>query len=100
MTQLIENKGPGPRLLDTIARGRDAAELFEPSMTAHSFLSRLKALQPNPRQRRPSLATGTGDEMRGASPDVPAGAIRLAEILCASPRRNRFGKHLGLRRWF
>ena len=52
------------------------------------------------RQRRASLATEPGDPTRGASPDIPAGANRLAEILGASPRRNRFGEHLGLRRWF
>jgi hypothetical protein len=68
-------------------------------MTAQ-LLTRLKALQPSPRQRRAPLATDTGDATRGFSPDVPAGAIRLAEILGASPRRNRFGEHLGLRRWF
>lgn len=37
---------------------------------------------------------------RGMSPDIPQGAARLAEILGASVRRNRFGEHLGLRRWF
>jgi hypothetical protein len=69
-------------------------------MNTSTLLARLKALQPNPRQRRAPLATDTGDATRGASPDIPAGADRLTEILGASPRRNRFGEHLGLRRWF
>src|SRR5579862_2604180 len=100
MTQLIENKGPGTCLLVTIARGRNADESCEHSMTTHPILSRLKALQPSPRQRRTTLATNTGEGTRGFSPNVPAGAGRLAEILGASPRTNRFGEHLGLRRWF
>lgn len=69
-------------------------------MTTHPILSRLKALQPSPRQRRGPRATEPDGSTRGFSPDVPAGAIRLAEILGASPGRNRFGEHLGLRRWF
>ena len=69
-------------------------------MTTQPILSRLKALQPSPRQRRVPLATEASDATRGLSPDIPAGAGRLAEILGASPRRNRFGEHLGLRRWF
>jgi uncharacterized protein len=69
-------------------------------MTTHPILGRLKALQPNPRQRRVPLAIHASNATRGLAPDIPAGAIRLAEILGASPRRNRFGEHLGLRRWF
>ena len=69
-------------------------------MTAHVLLNRLKALQPSPRQRRMPLATEAGDTTRGLAPDIPAGADRLAEILGAAPRSNRFGEHLGLRRWF
>lgn len=63
-------------------------------------LSRLKALQPSPRQRRVPLASEASNATRGLAPDIPAGAGRLAEILGASPRSNRFGEHLGLRRWF
>ena len=37
---------------------------------------------------------------RGHVPDVPAGAERLALILGATTRENRFGAHLALRRWF
>ena len=69
-------------------------------MNTPTLLTRLKALQPSPRQRRAPLATGTSDAVRGVSPDIPAGTGRLAEILGASVRRNRFGEHLGLRRWF
>jgi hypothetical protein len=36
----------------------------------------------------------------GTSPDVPEGAERLAQILGAAIRENKFGAHLGLRRWF
>ncbi len=69
-------------------------------MTAHLLLNRLKALQPSPRQRRAPLASQPDDATRGLAPDIPAGAERLAEILGASPQSNRFGEHLGLRRWF
>ena len=65
--------------------------------------SRLKALQ------RPSAGASGGaskatsialDNWRGLGPDIPAGAERLAEILGAMPKRNQFGEHLLLRRWF
>ena len=69
-------------------------------MNTPSLLTRLKALQPSPRQRRAPLATEASNATRGLAPDIPAGADRLAEILGASPRSNRFGEHLGLRRWF
>ncbi|MGB9245981.1 MAG: ribonuclease H-like domain-containing protein [Candidatus Acidiferrales bacterium] len=46
-----------------------------------------------PRERRFEALPGT-------SPDVPEGAERLASILGASIRENKFGAHLGLRRWF
>lgn len=54
--------------------------------------SGLKALRPAPRRRDATP--------RGYVPDVPEGAGRLAELLGASPGRNRFGEHLALRRWF
>ncbi len=69
-------------------------------MSTSTLLNRLKALQPSPRQRRAPLAAESADATRGLAPDIPAGAERLAEILGASPQRNRFGEHLGLRRWF
>ncbi len=61
--------------------------------------SRLKALQ------RPATASRiyvdeAAHEWRGISPDLPAGAQRLAEILGAAPSRTKFGEHLALRRWF
>jgi uncharacterized protein len=59
--------------------------------------SRLAALKP---ARRRPVAHGADDTPRGLAPDVPEGAARLAEILGASTRANRFGEHLGLRRWF
>jgi len=34
------------------------------------------------------------------APDIPEGSARLAELLGAMPAKNRFGEHLGLRRWF
>jgi uncharacterized protein len=37
---------------------------------------------------------------RGASLEVPEGAERLAQLLGADFRRNRYGEHLVLRRWF
>ncbi len=40
------------------------------------------------------------DQRRGMSPELPAGAERLAGILGATPCRNEFGEHLALRRWF
>lgn len=32
--------------------------------------------------------------------EIPAGAERLAEILCGQTQRNEFGEHLAVRRWF
>lgn len=68
-------------------------------MTATRMLSRLSALQPDPRRPR-RVAGGPPDAIRGFSPDLPAGAEPLARLLGASIRSNRFGQHLGLRRWF
>jgi uncharacterized protein len=55
-----------------------------------------------PARRRDALLPSdhTSDSVRGFVPEVPTGAERLAEILGAMPRSNRFGEHLGLRRWF
>jgi uncharacterized protein len=58
-------------------------------------LSRLKALQPARR-----AASAAAEPRRGYASDIPAGAERLAQILGAAPRTNRFGEHLALRRWF
>ncbi len=72
--------------------------------------ARLKALQrPAGTNSTPALAAAMvrrpvplaeDKEARGLRPDVPAGAERLAEILGATPKRNKFGEHLALRRWF
>jgi uncharacterized protein len=40
------------------------------------------------------------EPLPGMSPDVPEGAELLARILGAIVRENKFGPHLGLRRWF
>jgi len=63
------------------------------SATTHDRFARLAALKP---ARRGGPASPIG----GFAPDIPAGAEGLAQILGATPRRNRFGEHLGLRRWF
>src|SRR5215470_11249020 len=55
--------------------------------------ARLKALTP----RRRYMPTA---EPRGFAPDIPEGAERLAELVGASLRTNKFGEHLGLQRWF
>lgn len=54
--------------------------------------ARLKALTP---VRKGALAAP-----RGVLPDIPDGADRLAGILGAGLRRNRYGEYLALRRWF
>jgi uncharacterized protein len=58
--------------------------------------ARIGALRP----ARRSAALPSDEARRGHVPDVPAGAERLAEILGATARENRFGAHLGLRHWF
>lgn len=63
--------------------------------------SGLAALKPVP--RREYVPVGAGDSeplVRGITPEIPAGAERLAQILGAVPRSNQFGEHLWLRRWF
>ncbi|MGC1829766.1 MAG: ribonuclease H-like domain-containing protein [Candidatus Acidiferrales bacterium] len=58
--------------------------------------SRLAALKP----ARRSASLPNDQPRRGLAPEVPEGSARLAEVLGASARGNRFGEHLGLRRWF
>ena len=67
------------------------------SATTLDRFARLKALQ---RPVASSTASAFSDNWRGLSPDIPAGAARLAQILGALPKRNQFGEHLALRRWF
>ncbi|HTX14808.1 MAG TPA: ribonuclease H-like domain-containing protein [Candidatus Baltobacteraceae bacterium] len=62
----------------------------------HDRFARLAALRPA--RRSATLADHEGP--RGHVPEIPAGAERLAQILGAYTRENRFGPHLGLRRWF
>ena len=61
-----------------------------------NFSRRLKALEP-PSRRNAARST---ESQRGYVPDIPEGAERLARILGAAPQRNKFGEHVGLRRWF
>jgi uncharacterized protein len=68
-------------------------------VSSSSLLGRLKALRPATGRRAVS-AGSTGGALRGISPDLPAGAERLSEILDARPSRNEFGEHLAVRRWF
>jgi uncharacterized protein YprB with RNaseH-like and TPR domain len=70
-------------------------------MTISHLLGRLKALQPHP-ARRDAVSTLAGSDAPspGHSPNIPEGAARLAEILGAKTRSNRFGEHLALRKWF
>ncbi|MGH9688751.1 MAG: ribonuclease H-like domain-containing protein [Candidatus Acidiferrales bacterium] len=60
--------------------------------------SALAALRPP--QRREGTDECDPKIVRGFATEIPIGAERLANILGAAPRRNRFGEHLGLRRWF
>ena len=43
---------------------------------------------------------GIEGEVRGMRAEVPEGAERLARLLGATARANKYGEHLGLRRWF
>lgn len=65
---------------------------------AHDPIMGLAALKPV--LRRQKMPAASSNDVCGMTPDVPPGADRLAQLLGASPRRNRFGEHLGLRRWF
>ena len=67
---------------------------------ARDPFSGLAALRPA-RQRDSATRSDDAPEVsRGFVPEIPAGAERLAQILGATPQSNRFGEHLGLRRWF
>jgi uncharacterized protein len=58
-------------------------------------LARIAALKPT----RPDWHVQSGPP-RGTAPEHPEGAARLADLLKASTRRNHFGEHLALRKWF
>jgi len=66
------------------------------SSSVQDRFARIGALKP----ARRNTAPRDDGFPRGHVPDVPAGAERLAQILGATTRDNRFGPHLGLRRWF
>jgi uncharacterized protein len=68
-------------------------------MTVLDSLAHLKALQPTPR-RAVTVSVDPWDAPGGFSPEMPAGAQRLSEILGAQPKQNRFGEHLWVHRWF
>ena len=53
-----------------------------------------------PAQIRRLVSLAEDDANRGMRPDIPAGAERLAHLLGATPRANKYGEHLALRRWF
>lgn len=59
--------------------------------------ARLAALKP---ARKRVVGTAAEAEPRGLVPDIPEGAERLAYLLGATTRQNRFGEHLAMRRWF
>jgi uncharacterized protein len=70
-------------------------------VTSSRLLGRLKALQPAPSRGKAVSSPAAADAtLPGHSPNIPEGATRLAEILEASVRSNKFGEHLALRRWF
>jgi uncharacterized protein YprB with RNaseH-like and TPR domain len=62
--------------------------------TTQDKLARIGALKPATKR------AAAGEEPRGFRADIPAGSERLAQILGATARNNKFGDHLGLRRWF
>lgn len=67
---------------------------------ARDPFSGLAALRPARRRDPIPLSDDASEAVRGFVPEAPAGAERLAQILGASARDNRFGGHLALRRWF
>jgi len=66
------------------------------STSMQDRFARIGALKP----ARRNAAFSDDSFPRGHVPEIPAGAERLAQILGATTRENRFGEHLGLRRWF
>lgn len=66
------------------------------SVTTSDRFARVAALKPARGRRAVEMEW----KQRGISPEIPEGSTRLAELLGATPARNRFGEHLALRRWF
>jgi uncharacterized protein YprB with RNaseH-like and TPR domain len=58
--------------------------------------ARIAALKPP----RPAQSQISHSPLRSGHPEIPDGASRLADLLSAAPRRNHFGEHLALRKWF
>ena len=69
-------------------------------MTASHLLGRLKAFRPAPRHAAPASAVDVDAPPRGYSPEIPDGASRLAALLNAQIRSNKFGEHLAVRKWY
>jgi DEAD/DEAH box helicase domain-containing protein len=69
--------------------------VYRMSLITHDQFASLKALAP--RRRRVPLADA---EPRSFAPDIPEGSERLGQLVGGTPRANKFGEHLGLRRWF
>lgn len=67
------------------------------STVPHDRFSRLAALRPA--RKRADIAENCA-AVRGYSPEIPEGSVRLAELLGATVASTRFGEHLALRRWF
>ena len=51
-------------------------------------------------QVRRLVSLAEENAIHGMRPDIPVGAERLAHMLGATPRANKYGEHLALRRWF
>jgi uncharacterized protein YprB with RNaseH-like and TPR domain len=60
--------------------------------TTQDRFARVAALEPARRR--------VAEEPRGTVPEIPEGAYRLAQLLGAATRNNRFGEHLALARWY
>ena len=69
-------------------------------MTVSRRLSRLKALQSPVVRNSLAPTPAESGRYRGRSPEIPEAAARLAQILGATTKSNRFGDHLALRKWF
>ncbi len=69
-------------------------------MSHSRLLGRLKALKPTAARSGVSSAFAGAAAPHDRAADIPEGARRLAEILEASIRGNKFGEHLALRKWF
>src|SRR3984885_15865470 len=69
-------------------------------MTVSRDLNRLKALQSPVVRNSLAVAPAQAGGFGGRSPEIPEAAARLAQILGATTKSNRFGDHLALRKWY